>query len=113
MNALKSLIKAYKSNCVLSMETNGLSSKLGWVCSRLWYPNMNLVEAKCVANGMVLLWKDELELVVKWKSGETGGQRINIGNLFGCYGTLYPSENVFFFSLWKIVLKVVSPRGYL
>lgn len=86
-----------------------------WTQGKLGYHSNLVVEAKGLARGLMMMWCDEIDLVVKWKDNRVICCEIKkvMGlkkwNLFGCYGTPYGGENERFWS--NLETEILNCKG--
>lgn len=97
-NVLKILVKKYNPSCIFLCETKGSHSRLSQICSALGFYKAEIVEANGSAGGLCLMWSDDIEMEISWKSdcvihGDVlGVEGIPIWSLLACYGLPYYRE---------------------
>lgn len=104
LRVLWHLVKKHKPHCLFLLETKTSSSRINNIRNSLSFTNSEIIEAKGTAGGMVLMWSDDLQLMIDWTSHRiiSGVIRGLDGKdswcLFGCHGTPYRKENATFWN---------------
>lgn len=86
------------------------------VARMLGFNNFEIVEARGIAGGLILMWTDDVQLEMEWKSDRIiccnilVYDRVKRWSLFTCHGTLYNCEKrVFWEDFEEVITTIRNP----
>lgn len=111
VNFLRCLVKFHCPNCDFLIETKCGAEQMERVARMLGFNNFEIVEARGTAGGLILMWTDDVNIEMEWKSDRIIGcdildyDRVKRWSIFACHGTPYNSEKRTFWEDFEEVIK--------
>ncbi|KAF3449229.1 hypothetical protein FNV43_RR09957 [Rhamnella rubrinervis] len=91
-NYLRAQVKKYRPSCIFLSETKSSEERMVRFCRRLGFEHCEVSAAKGFVGGIILMWRNEVNLKVVWKSDRVICGEVSDCNdggswrLLGCYG---------------------------